>query len=416
MSTLRLSKVNPTLQGTIPLDGSKSISNRALIILALAGGNPAQHLTGLSKSKDTQTLLRLLGEGQDVYDAGDAGTVFRFLTAYLSLQPGTQTLTGSRRMLERPIGPLVQALQKLGAAIEYLGEEGYPPLKIGEGAMSGGHISVPATISSQFLSALLLIAPLLPKGMLLQPEGTLVSRPYLEMTLRIMNYFGAHTSWEPDGIRVLPGAYQLRDMQVEADWSAASYWYAMAGLSTEADLELIGLYKNSLQGDSVIRDLCIPLGIKTDFTPTGIRIQKGAKKEYPLFMELDFRNCPDIAQTMAALLAGLGISAQFSGLETLSIKETDRIMALQNELAKANIKFVCQNPEAPSNEQHFQLKGTMQGLQSAIATYGDHRMAMAFAPWGLLQPVHIENPDVVVKSYPQFWQHVTDIGFDLQFS
>ncbi|MEO6039329.1 MAG: 3-phosphoshikimate 1-carboxyvinyltransferase, partial [Saprospiraceae bacterium] len=258
MQAIRLSKPDRHLQGAVQLDGSKSISNRALIVLALANTDPAQYLSRLADARDTITLQRLLTQTDTIYDAGDAGTTFRFLTAYLATRPGMQILTGSARMQERPVGALVQALQSLGADIRFLEKEGYPPLQIGEPKNLGvrnREVRIQADTSSQFLSALLMIGPYLPQGLVLIPEGPLVSRPYLEMTLQLMRYFGAQADWQGDQLQVAPGAYRPRPLVVEADWSAASYWYALAAFSDSLDLRLEGLFAASWQGDSVLPEM-----------------------------------------------------------------------------------------------------------------------------------------------------------------
>ncbi len=408
MDLVRLSKPGRQLQADIPLDGSKSISNRALIALALAGADPERWLRRRSTSNDTQTLLRLLQSPSENYDAGDAGTTFRFLTAYLALQPGTQILTGSTRMRERPIGPLVQALRALGANIRFLEREGFPPLQIGSPnalGSSGRQVRVDAGLSSQFLSALLLIGPYLPEGLELIPEGRLVSRPYLDMTLRLMHYFGAQAGWRPGGeaIEVAPGGYTPRELVVEADWSAASYWYAMAAFADSADLRLHGLFPDSWQGDSVIADWLFPGSVHSG---TAL-IKFDQPPELPLRQTLNFLPCPDIAQTLAVVCAGRGLCAEFSGLETLAIKETDRTAALQTELAKTGVRF---SPAGAAGL--WRLEGRAQWKQPPrFASYGDHRMAMAFACLAMLGPVEIENPAVVAKSYPAFWEHLAAAGF-----
>lgn len=396
-----------TLHGVVTLDGSKSISNRALIALALAGEQPDKWLTGLSTSRDTQTLLQLIqNPDQSLFDAGDAGTTFRFMTAFLSTRPGVQTLTGSARMLERPVGPLVAALQHLGADIRFLGNEGYPPLQIGQMTTAGRKVRVAANVSSQFLSALLLIGPYLPEGLELMPEGPLVSRPYLDMTLGVMRHFGASVQWQGDAIVVEPGKYTPRQMAVEADWSAASYWYAMAAFSDSLDLRLRGLHRESWQGDAVLPHMMERFGIETQFGDHEIRLLKSGKPVRPMF-EWDFLECPDIAQTLAVVCGGLGVSGLFSGLETLSIKETDRIGALKTELAKVEVSF-AKLPMHFSKKQPEKTFYSLEGKASwstppRFATYGDHRMAMAFAPLGMFGEIAIENPGVVVKSYPRFW-------------
>lgn len=416
MTTLQLSKNSRELRGTVELDGSKSISNRALIALALAGEKPADWLLNLSTSKDTQTLLQLLEHTSSTYNAGDAGTTFRFLTAFLATRPGEQILTGSARMLERPVGPLVNALISLGADIQFLGKDGYPPLKIGEMKSRARAVRVEANVSSQFLSALLLIGPYLPEGLELIPAGPLVSRPYLEMTLGLMRHFGASVAWKDESIIVEPGQYKPRCLVVEADWSAASYWYAMAAFSDDLDLSLIGLQEDSWQGDSVLAGMMQRFDIQTIFEEGGIRLKKMGNIPRPLF-EKDFLECPDIAQTLAVVCAGLGTTGVFSGLETLSIKETDRIGALKTELAKVGVSFA----KLPAHfskkwpEKIFYSLEEKANLSPAprFATYGDHRMAMAFAAFAMLGPVEIEHPEVVSKSYPQFWEHLKSMGFDI---
>jgi 3-phosphoshikimate 1-carboxyvinyltransferase len=395
------------------LDGSKSISNRALIALALAGENPAHWLSNCSTSRDTETLLQLLKHpGNDVFDAGDAGTTFRFLTAFLSTRPGEKTLTGSARMRERPVGPLVTALQSLGANIRFLGKDGYPPLLIGEMASLGRKVEVAAHVSSQFLSALLLIGPYLPEGLELVPSGPLVSRPYLEMTLGVMRHFGASVEWQGDAIVVAPGAYTPQPLAVEADWSAASYWYAMAAFSEDLDLTLRGLHQDSWQGDSVLPQMMEKFGIQTTYGTNEIRLQKSGKPVRPLF-EWDFVECPDIAQTLAVICAGMGVAGLFTGLETLSIKETDRIGALKTELAKVGVSFAKLPPhfsKKQPDKTFYSLENKAHWIEPVrFDTYGDHRMAMAFAPLGMLGPVEMANPDVVVKSYPGFWKDLEKI-------
>lgn len=420
MNILHLSsQPSRTIRGNINLDGSKSISNRALIALALAGTRPSDYLSRLSTSKDTVTLQRLLEQSlTETFDAGDAGTTFRFLTAYLSLQPGTQTLTGSHRMLERPIGALVDALRTLDADIQYLGNEGYPPLAIGEMHQKTASVRVRADVSSQFLSALALIGPYLPRGLQLEPDGPLVSKPYLDMTIGLMRHLGADARWDGDTLVVTPGTYTPKKFAVEADWSAASYHYALVALASDAELQLNGLFQNSWQGDAVLPQMMASLGVETTFNTAGILLKKSGKAPKPMF-EWDFLECPDIAQTLAVVCSGLGVHGLFTGLQTLSIKETDRIAALKNELKKVNVAF-SKLPKHFSkkfpDKTYYMIDGKAhwEGV-AQFATYGDHRMAMAFAPLALLGEVVIENPDVVEKSYGRFWDDLKAIGFDLQF-
>ncbi len=414
MDLMRISKPDRSLRGAITLDGSKSLSNRALIILALCGADPADWLSHLSSAKDTNTLLDLLRHPADIYDAGDAGTTFRFLTAFLALQPGAQVLTGSVRMRQRPVGALVDALRSLGAEIQYLENPGYPPLRIGGPAQigrQGNTVRIDAGVSSQFLSALLLIGPYLPEGLRLLPEGRLVSRPYLDMTLRMMQYFGAEAIWEGQAIRVRPGRYTPHPLRIEADWSAASYWYALAALAGEAELALHGLFPDSWQGDAVLMHMMEHFGVGTIATEAGIMLHKNGTKAIPPF-QWNFLECPDIAQTLAVLCAGLGTPGHFTGLETLAIKETDRTAALTTELAKVGVTFDRAEASAGGG---YRLEGKAAwNATPRFATYGDHRMAMAFATLALLHPVEIEHPGVVAKSYPGFWEHLHTMGFTVQ--
>lgn len=417
MSKLHLSKSDRRLVGTIQLDGSKSISNRAAIVLALAGAQPADFLENLSTSRDTQILLQLLENQNNVFDAGDAGTTFRFLTAYLAARPGEQILTGSERMRERPVGELVSALRELGADIEFVEREGFPPLRIGEPrdfGKNGNLLRVPASTSSQFLSALLLIAPTLPDGLLLEPEGRIVSRPYLQMTIELMRFFGASVEWEGERIRVEAGQYFPRKMFVEADWSAASYWFSMAALATDLDLQLAGLLPESWQGDSVLMKIFEKLGVESLFEDKFLKLKKSEKPLPPIF-EQDFLDCPDIAQTLAVCCSALGVQGIFSGLETLKIKETDRIAALKNELKKVGATFSKLPPHFSKRypDRTFYLLDGQAAWQSppVFETYRDHRMAMAFAPLAMLGEVEIEQPEVVRKSYPDFWRDLERVGF-----
>ncbi len=417
MQALRLSKSDHQLHGAIRLEGSKSISNRALIVLALANADPAKYLHRLAGARDTTTLQQLLAQTGNTYDAGDAGTTFRFLTAYLATRPGVQILTGSERMRERPVGALVQALQSLGADIRFLEKEGYPPLQIGEPknlGLANREVHIQADTSSQFLSALLLIGPYLPQGLVLIPEGPLVSRPYLDMTLQLMRYFGAQADWQGEQLHVAPGAYTPRSLTVEADWSAASYWYALAALADDVDLRLDGLFADSWQGDSVLAEMMQEFGLATTFEVTGLHLSKSGLPQKPIF-ERDFLDCPDLAQTLAVVCAGLGRQGLFTGLETLAIKETDRIAALRTELARVQVslsKLPVRFSKKQPDRTFYLLDGQAQWTETPrFQTYKDHRMAMAFAPLALLQPIEIAQPDVVAKSYPCFWEHLAEVGF-----
>ncbi|MCS7035136.1 MAG: 3-phosphoshikimate 1-carboxyvinyltransferase [Saprospiraceae bacterium] len=405
----------------IALNSSKSLSNRALIVNALCGlPDPAEGLDNLSAAADTRTLLRLLRERPEVYDAGDGGTTFRFLTAYLALQEGCHELTGSARMQERPIGPLVEALRQLGVSIEYLKREGYPPLRICGPAPSGGteraRVRIDARVSSQFISALMLIGPCLPRGLEIALNGPPVSTSYLEMTQAVMRYFGAAAFRRGEKILVEPSPYRPRLLRIEADWSAASYWYSIAALAESAHLLLEGLTDDSWQGDRIAARWAMPFGVQTAFeTPDGrpcarLRAAKSDGPDEDL-LHFDGNDHPDLAQTFAVLCAACGQKAAFSGLQTLPLKETDRCAALRSELAKVNASF----EPSPQDPNTYLVHGFARwDAPVRFATYGDHRMAMAFAPLALLRPIEIENPEVVNKSYPQFWEHLQQAGFIIE--
>lgn len=418
-----LQKDSPSVRGEITLDGSKSISNRAALILALCGEMPEKWLKGVSTSRDTTTLLRLLRQENDanIYDAGDAGTVFRFMTAYLATKPGVQTLTGSARMLERPVGPLVSGLEALGAPIRWMGRAGYPPIEIGYVEDLGRgkrRLEIDGQISSQFISALLMVGPCLPEGLLLIPNGELVSKPYIEMTLSLMRHFGAKAIWTDQGISVEPGGYTPWPLTVEADWSAASYWYAIAAISEAAHITLYGLHTESWQGDAALVQIMRQFGVETRFFEGGCVLEKTTAFTAPAFFEYDFVRCPDIAQTLAATCAALGTQGLFTGLQTLAIKETDRVKAMHQELSKVGgsmiklpPRFSKKNPE----QTYYMVGGPTQWEERPVfATHGDHRMAMSLAPMALLGEIEIENPEVVAKSYPQFWDHLTLSGFSIR--
>lgn len=413
---IRLSYPKKDLKGHVKLDGSKSISNRALIIQALTPNPAAIH--HLSTSDDTRALQNILESSGPEYDTGAAGTTFRFLTAYLAAQKKSCILTGSERMKNRPIGYLVEALRHLGADIEYLEKEGYPPLKFNPANLDKNHeLTIATDVSSQFISALLLIAPTLPKGLTLHLEGDMVSRSYIELTLHIMEYYGVTHQWDGLKITVPPQEYQRKEFTVEADWSAASYYYGMAALVPHVDFEMEGLGQNTFQGDGILPTLYEKFGISTQFTEKGIVLKK-SKDIIPTHFEHDFIQCPDIAQTMAVTCGALGTEGLFTGLQTLSIKETDRIAALQNELGKMDVSFV-KMPEKFSSQtqkEYYMVSGKVEFPEEiSFPTYEDHRMAMAFAPLAMLHPIQIEEPEVVNKSYPQFWDDLKKIGFEMEF-
>lgn len=413
--TYELSHPGGPLTGHIELTGSKSIANRALIIRALTEGDFPIHR--LAAADDTVRLERLLASDDDVLDAGPAGTTFRFLTGYLSRRPGYQVLTGSQRMKERPIGILVDALRSLGADIEYTENEGYPPLRIGHSQLDKTNkLTIAADTSSQYISSLLMLAPTLPNGLQLTLEGEIVSVPYINMTLSLMAYFGVAHTWEGQTISVAPQAYQAREFTVEADWSAASYYYGLAALAPTADLQIDGLFEESVQGDSVVKDLYARFGVTTTFNDTGLRIEKPADAGAPPLFEQDFVECPDIAQTLMATCAGLGVQSLYNGLQTLFIKETDRVKAMKTEMGKLGIALYKIPPHmsgAGPGVTYFGQEGKADYTAGTpvFATYHDHRMAMALAPLALQNPVRIENAMVVEKSYPDFYRDFKKLGF-----
>jgi 3-phosphoshikimate 1-carboxyvinyltransferase len=403
-----VSKPDKSLKGSIVLPASKSIANRALIIHALSfSPYPIQNL---SDSDDTCVMEQVFNSNTNHFDIGHAGTAMRFLTAFLSQIVGEWTLTGSDRMKQRPIGILVDALNKLGAKIEYLENEGFPPLKIYGSHLKGCVLELDGSVSSQYISALLMIAPTVEGGLTLRLKNKIMSRPYIEMTLKLMEQFGVNHVWKGNEIRIAEQKYLARPFSVEADWSGASYCYEMAVLSDEVDLELIGLRTESLQGDAVLAKWFEKLGIETIATENGSRLVKN-RKTMPKQLILDFIENPDVAQTFAVLCVMKQIPFHFSGLETLKIKETNRIAALQDELAKFGAML--------TEPAHGELKwdGTLPNAKQdvpEIETYHDHRMAMAFAPACQVSgPVAILDPMVVTKSYPGYWEDLKKLGFEV---
>ncbi len=381
---------------------SKSISNRALIIAALCP-TPC-HLKNLSTARDTLIMKALLAEDGGVLDVQDAGTTMRFLTAYLALSNKNKRLTGTARMQQRPIKILVDALNKLGAEISYSKNEGYPPLDIkGFGQQLTNELSIPGNVSSQYISALLMMAPVLKDGLKLRIEGKLMSEPYVRMTLRLMEWFGVNHQWEDRVISVLPQTYQGREFTVESDWSAASYWYSVVALSQQGEITLAGLQDDSLQGDRQIAEMMLPLGVQSVFHENGVTLTRVPREQQEV--SYDFASCPDLGQTVMALCAVIGVSCRATGLESLRIKETDRIFALQEDLGKLGARLI-------EKDASWELVPTKELPETTITfhTYEDHRMAMALAPLALRIPLVIEEPDVVHKSYPGFWDDLAIAG------
>ena len=409
------------LSAEVTLPASKSISNRALALSVLSGGG-ARQLTNVSDCDDTTAMLNALSWPPTI-DVGAAGTSMRFLTALLSIGEGTHVITGSERMRHRPIGVLVDALRKLGASIEYVGEEGFPPLRIEGRRLHGGSVSLPGNVSSQYISALLMIAPQLVEGLTLQLTGEVISRPYIQMTMEMMCSFGAKVEWLDDAtIHVESGGYVPTPYLIEADWSAASYWYEMVLLSEneQETATLVGLFDQSLQGDSAVADLFGQLSVRSIYLSSGTQQPKTTlirRGELPARLDADFTCTPDLAQTLVVTCALKGIPFRFSGLQSLRIKETDRIAALQTELRKLGVQVEVEGDSVMSWAGPVQQpEGEVPYLQPApdtlIETYEDHRMAMAFAPAALvLGSIDINHPEVVSKSYPRFWEDMERAGF-----
>lgn len=405
------------LRTNIALPASKSISNRALIICALAGGDILPK--NLSDCDDTEVVIKALKEMPDAIDIGAAGTAMRFMTAFLAAtKHGTHMLTGTERMKQRPIKILVDALKKLGANITYVDKKGFPPLRISGKTLEGGELEIAGNVSSQFISALLMVGPMLRRGLTLRLQGEIISRPYIDLTLWTMREFGADAEWTAvDTITVKPKTYISRPYLIENDWSAASYWYEMVALSkdNEAEVFLEGLTDGSKQGDSSVRYIFSLLGVRTTFQskepgrPTKIRLTKNGHCVPRL--EYDFVNAPDLAQTIVVTCCALNVPFHFTGLQTLKIKETDRIQALITEMEKLGCHLESRNDsELIWDGQRHPYPSP---LTPAIDTYKDHRMALAFAPMALHHPIDINDPHVVTKSYPHFWEDLHQAGFEV---
>lgn len=403
------------IQATINLPASKSISNRVLMIHALAGGDTLPD--NLSDCDDTEVIIRALAAMPYEIDIKAAGTAMRFMTAYLSVTEGKHLLTGTDRMKRRPIAPLVNALHYLGADIRYAGETGFPPLIINGKTLEGGRLEVPGNISSQYISALLMIGPALKEGLELHLMGEIISRPYIDLTLWTMQEFGAEAEWtDMDIITVRPQVYKSHPYLIENDWSASSYWYEMLALqgTSGSSIKLKGLTDGSKQGDSVVKYLFSLLGVKTTFDnkeegqPTTVTLTRH-RCLLPR-LDYDFTGSPDLAQTFVVTCALLDIPFTFTGLASLKIKETDRIEALKAEMKKLGYLIKDEN----NNTLRWEGERCTPSLQP-IDTYEDHRMALAFAPAACRFPgLRINNPGVVSKSYPHYWDDLRKVGFNIE--
>jgi len=478
MAFYTISGSNRNLIGEIALPSSKSISNRLLLLCALTGGDT--RIKNLSAAEDTCLFQELLEQIETVNRAsfnpeispatlycGNAGTVLRFLTSYLAHKPGTWILHGSERMEKRPVAILVEALRSLGASISYLGTPGYPPIRITGQALKGGKVSVDSSVSSQYVSSLLMIAPTLTEGLTVRLTGEKVSSPYVEMTVSLMREFGAHIDLKGDSVIVRPGNYQPgkvdgRSFSVESDWSSASFWYEAAALADSAEIRLPGLWNNSLQGDSVLADFFSSLGVKTRFYPEGITLKKeqgpghwaqrtghsgqgtgnkeqgrtdGSQSDVNTFqsptldprtsslssrpLSFDLSAYPDLAPALIVSYAALGLPARFSGLHHLAIKESDRIQALDREIERIGRRIllpadgIIETIAGKPIHSNFRDNG-IDPDPVLVETYNDHRIAMAFAPLSLKTgAIRINNPSVVSKSYPGFWEEMEKVGFSI---
>jgi 3-phosphoshikimate 1-carboxyvinyltransferase len=399
-------KITPPtkIDTVVQLPSSKSISNRGLILNALSlNRNP---IINLSDCEDTQVIIDAFNSDSNVFDVKAAGTAMRFLTAFLAGMEGKWIIKGSKRMHERPIFPLVDTLTALGAEIEYLEKEGYPPLKIRGKQLKGGEVHLTGRISSQFVSALLMVAPLMDEGLTIHLKDEIISKPYIHLTLSLMKKYGVRAEWKENSIVVKQKKYKPYSLAVESDWSAASYWYEIAALLPHSQIKLLGLEKDSLQGDSKIVELFEYLGVTTQFVSDGIIVSKTKETVDRFFY--DFVNEPDLVQTFAATCCFLNIRFFFSGVQSLKIKETDRVNALITELRKFG--FVLQ--EFQNGTLGWDGDRCEAEENPIVCTYDDHRMAMALAPASIpCKSVIIDNPDVVSKSYPGFWEDLREAGF-----
>ncbi len=399
------------IRGEVSLPGSKSISNRLLVMQAFSQSKV--QFNNLSDSDDTRLLKFYLERIAScatsslplVIDAANAGAPLRFLAAYLSVKKGLWLLTGNERMRKRPVEGLVLALQELGADVEYAGEKGFPPLRITGKRLAGDSVAVDASVSSQFVSALMLIAPYLKKGLHLRLTKKPVSFAYIEMTAKLMAQHGIVTEASQERVEVLPGVYKMETVTVEPDWSAASYWYLLASLSGSTEIFLPGLLSDSIQGDRVVAKVFDQLGVSTRYENGGIRLSN--RQDFQTAFSYDFSSCPDLVPAVMACCAGKGIRASLTGIAHLRHKESDRIASMKTELEKTGVvvKATAQTVELIPSGKELEKTGCV------FDTHGDHRLAMALSPLMLkLKEVQINDPEVVSKSYPRFWKDLERLG------
>lgn len=408
MSKIDIYAPDQLRKASIVLPLSKSIANRLLVIGYLSGN---ENKITISDSVDSVTMKRLImslrNNSTDTFDSGDAGTVFRFLTALLSVVPGKRILTGSHRMKQRPVGPLVDALRKLGVDIKYSENEGYPPLIINGKKLEGGYVEIDGSLSSQFISALMMIGPFMEKGLQIKITGTSVSRPYIELTAGLMKASGADVAVSGSELRVNPGKYTLTSDLSEADWSAASYWFALVALTPGSSLSLRGLKPQSLQGDSRLVDIFTLLGVTSQWKDDELIISHS--DTITDCIEINLNGQPDLAPAIAVACSGNNVKARLTGLETLVIKESNRLEALSTELGK--LGYYC---SIENNNTLVLAPGYSTMLSNSIDSYNDHRIAMAMSLLSVRKKeLIINDPQVVNKSYPQFWDHLEMCGFTI---
>jgi len=397
------------VNAVINLPASKSISNRVLIIHAI--GDLNSEISNISNAEDTKTLQKLLADENEQVDAGEGGTTLRFLLAYYALRGVTKTISASESLTRRPVADLIEALNTIGANITYSGEQGKLPVIIKPSAMHGGTVSISGELSSQFISALMMIGPYLSGGLKIELTGEVLSLPYILMTKSVMEYFGAEVTFNKNIVHIAPGKYSNLDIEIETDWSAASYWYEITAISSGFEVLLTGLKKESLQGDSVVADIMKKLGVVTTFDDQGAKLSKQNNFSPPEYFKTDFTGCPDLGPAVAATCGALNITADLTGLKNFRLKESDRAVAMQRELYNMNVK----TDFCDGSKVKIYAGNGMRAWNRPVNTYNDHRIAMAIAPLVIKTgKVLIENPDVVKKSYPHFFEDLKRAGFEVK--
>ena len=407
---IEIFSINKTIYGSVDLESSKSISNRLLIIKELC--KTKFEIQNLSNANDTKILNEILNgfETKKDINCEDAGTALRFLIAFLATNEGDWVVSGSKRMQKRPIKPLIDCLIKLGASINYLEKEGFPPIEIKNKKLSSGKIRLPGNVSSQFISALLMVAPTIENGLTLEINSKVLSKPYINMTLDLMKEFGIEYSWENNLIKVEQQNYSAKNIEVENDWSSASFWYSFLALSKSGEIKIPNLYANSLQGDSVLSNIYSKLGIKTEFNEDSIVLYK--TKNIAKEIELDLSNHPDLALPIIVTCCGLGIKAFLMGLESLKIKESNRLECIKKELEKFNVISSISSSSIEIKENQKIVQPT-----SIIESHNDHRIAMSIAPLSMkVNSIKFDDKDVVNKSYPKFWEDFDRVSKNNNYS